>query len=182
MISPLARSVFVLLSMLVFAACSASSEVGREVPPEDPAPTYTLAEFEDFDLAPYPDTPPPREADIDHAVPARLLDGKMDTRNAGPRNVGGYRIQVYSSQNRNEADAKVEEIMRWWQNAHQSGELDDIYPHDASEPPVYLVFRQPYYRIRVGNFATRAEATQFQRYIERHFPGAFLLPDTVTLD
>ncbi len=176
---------YTILGLVVLAGCSGPGGATRpEQPSEQPEPQYFLAEFEEFDTSPYSDEPPAQILDVEHEVPASLMENRLDDESqaSGPRTVEGFRIQVYSSQNRSEADAMFEEIMSWWINAYRSGELDEIYPYKAAEPPVYLVFRQPYYRIRVGNFATRAEANQFQEYIERRFPGAFLLPDTVSID
>lgn len=48
-------------------------------------------------------------------------------------------------------------------------------------PGIYLVYKQPYYRIRVGNFARRADAEQALDVVKPHFPNAFVVPDEVTV-
>lgn len=164
-----------LAAALVLTACSGPRESAE---PEDAPPprTYRLSEFETFDPSPYAEAPLP-EVEIDHDVPEALMDGAIERPAA--RTASGFRIQVYSSQDRNDADAKVEEVMDWWRQQRTDGDIQEAYPGNPTEPPVYLVFRQPYYRVRVGNFLSRAEAQRFMDLVERQFPKAFILPDKV---
>lgn len=168
-----------LLGCLLLSACSGPREAAEPEPPPPPQ-TYALSEFEDFDPSAYRDEPQSRTVDVDHDVPGALMDGKVERANTS-RMTDGYRVQVFSTQNKAEADAKVDALIAWWRSRDSAGDLDGVYPGSEDEPPVYLAFRQPYYRVRVGNFATRAEARAFQGYIERSFPGAFVLPDRVVL-
>lgn len=173
-------SLIALVAILAWGGCKSS-----EPPPEPPppkAPEINLAEFEDFDVATYRDAPPQR-AEIEHDVPAELLDGKADSGSSGgTRTVQGYRIQLYSSQDKNLADRRMDQATGWWNQQRRQGTLEDVYPGDVSQQaPVYLVFRQPYYRVRFGNFATRAEALQLLRLLDDEFPDAFIIPDTVTI-
>lgn len=167
--------VLTLFAALLLAACSGPRE---SADPDDAVPerTYRLSEFETFDPSGYEETPPP-PLELDHEVPESLMDGTIER--PASRTASGFRIQVYSSQNRDEADAKVEEVMDWWRQQQASGDLQEAYPGNPTEPPVYLVFRQPYYRVRVGNFLSREEAQRFIDLVERRFPKAFILPDKV---
>ena len=139
-----------------------------------------MAEYEDFDAAPYEDDPPvPAEA-VEHDVPQSLLEGKVEAQPVN-RTGPGYRIQIYSSQDKRAADRQAEQAVSWWRDQLKSGQFDDLYPYNPSPPPVYQDFRQPYYRVRVGNFASRSEAQRMLRVVERRFPRAFIAPDRVTL-
>ena len=45
----------------------------------------------------------------------------------------------------------------------------------------YLVFEQPYYKLRVGDFRTRIEATSYLGEILKHFPTAFIVKDVIKI-
>ena len=164
------------LALALFVAACAGPRETADPDDRPPERTYRLSEFETFDPAPYAEEPVPA-VEVDHEVPEALMDGVVRRPASGTRS--GFRIQVYSSQNRQEADQKVEEVMAWWRQLRDERDLSEAYPGHPQEPPVYLVFRQPYYRVRVGNFLSREEARRFMDLVERRFPEAFVLPDQV---
>ena len=41
--------------------------------------------------------------------------------------------------------------------------------------PCYLIFQQPYYKVRVGDFRTKMEAEEFLYKIEFNYPQAFVV-------
>ena len=167
------------LALMLWGGCK-SSEPPPEPDPE-PLPQINLAAFEDFDVAAYRDAPPVR-AEVEHDVPESLMDGRAAASSGGvTRTVQGYRIQLYSSQDKALADRRMDEAAAWWNAQRRQGTLEDVYPGDLSRVPVYLVFRQPYYRVRFGDFATRAEAQRILRLLADQFPDAFIAPDTVTI-
>jgi len=43
------------------------------------------------------------------------------------------------------------------------------------------VYIQPYYRVRVGNFKTRAEAEHALSILNDRYTDAFIVPDTVII-
>ena len=171
-----------LAALLLCAACSGSRGAPNGEGP-DPAPnaveTINMADYEDFDPAPYEEEPPLSTITIAHDVPERLLKGPVEQQlsQTGP----GYRIQVYASQDKRNADRQVESAVVWWRRQLRLGALAEVYRGDLEPPPVYLDFHQPYYRVRLGNFSTRSEARSVLQLIETQFPDAFIAPDTVTL-
>lgn len=169
------------VALLLCSACSGSRGASDDPDPGPIVPDpINMAEFEDFDAAPYKDDPPMPSATVEHDVPQSLLEGKVDAppvRRSGP----GYRIQIYSTQDKRAADRRAEQAVSWWRELLRAGQLDDLYPYEPSPPPVYQDFRQPYYRVRVGNFASRTEAQRMLRVVEGRFPSAFIAPDRVTL-
>jgi hypothetical protein len=44
---------------------------------------------------------------------------------------------------------------------------------------VYISFKEPYYRVRAGDFRTRMEAEGFLKLIKPDFPNAFLIRDQI---
>ena len=174
------HAAWLVVALLLCSACSGS----RAAEDLDPGPTapdpINMADYEDFDPAPYEDPPPVPSTDVEHDVPQSLLDGTVS---GGPvsRTGPGYRIQIFSSQDKRAADRRREQAETWWREQVRSGELDDVYPYEMSPAPIYQDFRQPYYRVRVGNFASRAQAQEMLRIVEQRFPSAFIAPATVTL-
>lgn len=172
----------VLGALLVLSACSSSRgpvdpDAGNEGP--DARVEINMADYEDFDSSAYEEEPPVPSVTIAHDVPAELLEGKVEEQVGATRQ--GFRIQLFSSQDKRAADRLVEDVIAWWRNETRYGTLADVYPGNPSPPPVYLDFRQPYYRIRVGDFSSRSEAQAVLRLMETRFAGAFIAPDTVTL-
>ncbi|MCD4698616.1 MAG: SPOR domain-containing protein [Bacteroidales bacterium] len=45
--------------------------------------------------------------------------------------------------------------------------------------PSYLMFQQPYYKVRVGDFRTKMEAEKFLKDIEHNYPNAFVVTDEI---
>ena len=167
--------------LLFCSACSGSRGTADDTDPgpiaEDP---INMADYEDFDVAPYQDPPPVPAATVEHDVPESLLSGQVSTQPTS-RTGSGYRIQIYSTRDKRVADRRAEQAVAWWRELHRAGQLDEVYLDEPTPPPVYQDFRQPYYRVRLGNFATRAEAQQMLRLVEQRFASAFIAPDQVTL-
>ncbi len=46
---------------------------------------------------------------------------------------------------------------------------------------VYVSFKEPYYRVRAGDFRTRLEAEGFLKLIKADFPNAFPIRDQINL-
>ncbi len=77
----------------------------------------------------------------------------------------GFRIQIFfdsgNFSKRNASQAR-EEFMR-------------RYPGVEA----YITFREPYYRVRVGDFRTQLEADGFRKKLLRHYPHAFTVNDQI---
>ncbi len=135
--------------------------------------------YETFDVGRYPDAAPARTTQpsdsLAHDVPAVLLDNLAPESGSGVVYAGpGYRVQVFQSTEKEEADRKVNEAVQWWRRQAASLDL-------GATPEVYTVYRAPYYRVRVGNFETRDAARSFQNAIGLAFGGAFIVQDRVTV-
>ena len=142
---------------------------------ELPTPAANLADYEDFNVAPYREEAPAREAaGVQHDVPARLMESRAAE--GVTRTVQGYRIQVFSSNSKADADAFVEEAIAWWDARPE--ETPALFPEEL---PVHTVYRQPYYRVRLGDFVSREKAEKALQYTKQHFPDAFLATGTVTV-
>ena len=135
-----------------------------------------LSEYEDFDPAPYAEEAPAAREEIEHDVPARLLSGQADE--GVERTVRGYRVQVLSTKDQSAAERAAAEAEQWW-SKQASSAPSDLFSGDGM--PVHTVYRQPYYRVRVGNFTSRSEAERALQFLSPRYGDAFIVRDDVTV-
>jgi hypothetical protein len=140
---------------------------------EVPLPT-SWSDVETIDMSQYPDTPVNRDRTVVHDVPAILMNSAAD--DGILEKVDGFRIQVFSSADRGEAAQKEEEVRQW---------ILGLSPDRrrvlglSEDPEVYSFYKQPYYRVRVGDFLTRALAQPIVNAMKSNFPGALIVPDVI---
>lgn len=79
--------------------------------------------------------------------------------------IDGYRIQLKMSS----GNAALDEL-----NDIKT-KFEEKYPETKS----YIIFREPYYRLRVGDFRTRLEAVAFLDRIKRDYPHAWVIKDKI---
>jgi len=72
----------------------------------------------------------------------------------------GYRIQIYFESG-NYSKKKAADVKLRFQN---------LFP----DVEVYIIFQEPYYKVRVGDFRTRLNAQAFLQKIISDFPNAFV--------
>ena len=80
----------------------------------------------------------------------------------------GYRIQILSTRNVERADS-VANSFRMWSDSTISG-----YAADA-----YVSFRQPHFKVHVGDFQLRDQANRFSRLIKKRYPDAWVVHDKI---
>jgi hypothetical protein len=97
----------------------------------------------------------------------RKLDAILDTiavNNQSIRYAQGYRIQVYVGNER----AEVDRVKRFtYQN------FPELNP--------YTTYRQPTYRLKVGDFMRRLDAERYLAQLRQQFSSATLLPDRIEI-
>ncbi len=77
----------------------------------------------------------------------------------------GYRVNIYSGASRSEAINVKRKFMRRYRGT-----------------PSYMSYITPYFKIRVGNFASKTSAYKFLRKIQSAgFSKSFVVPDIVTI-
>jgi hypothetical protein len=78
----------------------------------------------------------------------------------------GFRIQIYSSSNRNAREESNKAM------AEFISKFPDIKP--------YSLYAEPgYFKIRAGDFRTKTEATRLYLIVSKEFPDAYLVPDFI---
>ena len=78
--------------------------------------------------------------------------------------VDGYRIQLFSGAERNNANALKTKFLK-------------LYP----ETPAYLIYQQPYFKLRVGDYRTKIEAQQIFYKLQDDFGQVIIIPDKINL-
>jgi len=171
------------IALLFFSACSGVQQTEGQ-PRSDQAPssapeeeTMRLSASETFDPTTYAVQPPQRRITIQHTVPARLMRGEASR--GVRRTVEGFRIQIFSSQQKTVAERRLTGAREWWGQLRQQEDVqDDLF---AEELPAVIEYRQPYYRVRIGSFAERERAEAALAVVKRQYPDAFIARSTVTI-
>ena len=81
--------------------------------------------------------------------------------------IDGFRVQIFMELG-NDALIHADSVKTRFQ---------EQYP----EVPIYLVFGQPYYRLRIGDFRTRLEAENMYQQVKEEFRNAFVTADRIEL-
>lgn len=81
------------------------------------------------------------------------------------RNQPGFRVQIHSSNRRNDANDAKAKVMQ-------------LYPQYRT----YLDFQAPYFKVRIGDFKTREEATELRDKLSTQFTGGvFVVPAIINV-
>jgi len=160
-----------ILVMIALSSCAAMSQKHKH------AETY----FEDLSQV-----RPSFKKQVDPATtttqpPAKLPDGevkfmyditkslnqKLDSISSNNRkyvSAQGYRILVYTGSSSEEA-LKIKQ---------------QVYSY-SSDLNVYSQYKQPSFRVKIGDFADRIEASYVLNELKEHFPNAMIVPDQINL-
>ena len=84
--------------------------------------------------------------------------------NKSTNTIQGFRIQIFFGSERKNANAAKTEILK-------------LFP-DAD---VYLIYQQPYFKVRVGDYRTKLEAHHMFKELLPHFDKIFIVPDKINL-
>lgn len=79
----------------------------------------------------------------------------------------GYRIQLFSDSGNNSKTA--------------AQAVQDEFLVKYPETGVYLTFKSPNYKVRIGDFRTRLDAQRFLNEIAVDYPNAFIIVDQINL-
>ena len=81
--------------------------------------------------------------------------------------IDGFRVQIFMELG-NDALRHADSVR---------AKFTDKYP----DIPIYLIFGQPYYRLRVGDFRTRLEAENMYQRLKKRYKNAFVTADRINL-
>lgn len=103
------------------------------------------------------------QSDMNDSLARKLVE-RHKLVSAARMTMSGYRIQVYFGNDRNKAQELRSEFLQFF-----------------PEIPAYLIYQQPNFKVRVGDFRTRLEAAGALKKINLHYSNAFIVPDEVKL-
>ncbi len=86
-------------------------------------------------------------------------------KNLNDDGIDGYRIQIFFDSGNN-SKSRATEVLETFA---------EKYPKMGA----YISFREPYYRIRIGDFRTKMEALGFLERILRYYPNAWIIRDKI---
>jgi hypothetical protein len=84
--------------------------------------------------------------------------------NKGQPTIDGYRVQLFSSSERNNANA-----------------LRKKFKQEYPEESIYLIYQQPYFKVRVGDYRTHIEAQQMYLKYQKTYGQILIIPDKINL-
>lgn len=159
------------ISLFVFISCATVNKSAEEstIEVELEVPTYGTSQLLNFEELSYLrstiDQPFITGRNEISTVFSRLEDDlpQGDTNN-------GFRIQLLSTQDIQEAERISLAYYDW--------ALDQKLKFSRI-PEAYVLFRQPNYRVRIGDFKSREQAISFLNTLRPHFPGAWIVMDTI---
>lgn len=102
---------------------------------------------------------------FEHSIP-ELLEMEIEEEERDPYQ--GYRIQILSTRDVDLADSTRARFDSW-----ASENLGGYHPHS------YIHFRQPFYRVRIGDLHDRNRAIELSRLVKPHFPDAWIIHDRI---
>ncbi|MBX7203158.1 MAG: SPOR domain-containing protein [Bacteroidia bacterium] len=94
----------------------------------------------------------------------QLLENYRKANYAAP-GVDGFRVQVFSDAGNNAKERATSALK----------DFQDAFPG----VPVYLTYQQPNFKVRAGDFRSKAEARKLQKTIHLQFPGSFIVKDFI---
>lgn len=84
--------------------------------------------------------------------------------NKSQNSMDGFRIQLFSGVERNNANALKSKFLRQFPNY-----------------PVYLIYQQPYFKLRAGDFRNKLEAQWLYNQLLKEYGEVLIVPDKINL-
>lgn len=153
-----------LLILLLIASCSGSKEIVQESIPVEES-SEPIIESAKINLSEYKVKPELAFYSIENSIPEVF---QVETNQLSNNPNSGFRVQIISTQDVNQAEQVRIEFNTWMQM--------EVPEYEAN---AYILFRQPYYKLHVGDFKSRADAIEFGRILKRKFPDAWVVFDDI---
>lgn len=165
-------SILFLSFTFIFSACSTSRETADGGPAAPGDPEEVLATEEARALQQLLDETRSSLADLEESeqveVPSIFTQEASGNSPASGNPYQGYRIQLISTRNVQEADTIFNQFHEWLES--------ESLGYNAK---AYIFFKQPYYRVRVGDFQSKDRAADFTKLIKQRYPDAWVVPDRI---
>jgi hypothetical protein len=107
-----------------------------------------------------------QDPSIDTLISRYIMVNENIYRDLGRFGMDGFRIQIYSSSNRNARE--------------ESNKARAAFMSKFPDVVSYPIYAEPgYFKIRAGDFRTKSEAAKLFQLISKEFPDAYLVPDII---
>ena len=108
-----------------------------------------------------------KDSRIDSLMALRIALSKTPNTAAGayaPASTNGFRVQIFTGSNR--ADAY-----------NAQSKFNEMYP----EMKTYIIYNEPNFKVRAGDFRTRLEASKLMEQVRAQFASVFIIPEKINL-
>ena len=102
--------------------------------------------------------------DIDPGIVRIQEDYVSNWRKIGE--INGYRIQIAAYSGVNSKS----------QAEYAKNSFNNLFPYTKA----YLIYNEPYFKVRVGNYFTRLQAYKDLETIKLTYPSAYIVPDKIS--
>jgi hypothetical protein len=82
--------------------------------------------------------------------------------------VDGYRVQIFSESGNNAKE-------------HAQQSLSEFNQSNAGINSAYLIYQQPNFKVRCGDYRTKAEARRLLKQLSGQYPGAYIVKDNIKI-
>ena len=103
-----------------------------------------------------------------------IKDSRIDTLmkklvkiNESKGTIEGYRVQIH--------------IASGSHSKKKSQDVREAFIKKYSENEVYIIYQAPNFKVRVGDFRTRLDASGLLQELKNDYPGAFIVKDEINL-
>ncbi|MBU3662381.1 MAG: SPOR domain-containing protein [Bacteroidetes bacterium] len=104
------------------------------------------------------------EKNISTPITLDSLVYKNIQKHKAEQTLDGFRVQLFSSADRNSVNA-----------------LRTKFKTEYPEVPAYLIYQQPYFKLRVGDFRNQIEAQLFYLELQKNYGQLLIVPDKINL-
>ncbi len=105
---------------------------------------------------------------INQSNEIRLAMEKQFSSIANLKGIDGYRIQIYFGNGKN---ARL-----------QTNQIRSSFTTKYKDAKAHVIYDNPYFRLKVGDFRTKVEANYFLKKIKLDYPEAFIVEDIIDVE
>ncbi|MDZ7719313.1 MAG: SPOR domain-containing protein [Balneolaceae bacterium] len=181
------RLLTIFITLFIITGCSTtektttdSTEPSSEESPSEPifnvdpevVEAYLVEEMDEFDRLLFENRSQLSDqfASVDQEIPDVFMKDIVQEERVVDQ-YAGFRVQLLSTRSVAEADS-TKDNFRAWADEHIKG----------YSPEAYVTFRQPYYKVRVGDFRDQQKANNFSRQVKDKYPSAWVVHDRIEPD
>lgn len=88
-----------------------------------------------------------------------------------------FLVQLRLTDDKSQAARTLGRAERWWHNRPPTDRPPLVQAASSARRPVTIAWSAPFYRVRLGPFATRTQARAVLNAARSAFPEAFIAPD-----